>query len=666
MMSHGNPHSATSLTATNGKLVEGSKEQIHLANATGPLLPVRINGGSSIKEKQSLVKKLGTSSTAFIGPVCRPPKPVQRPPKPKKVKRLPKNNIEETLSEFYKELEEIEPSDYPDGLNPVDITHNPPTVKYGPSASHDWNKPNHMTRPHWHDNEPYQPRRPITSGPNYGPDSYGPYFQSCENHWQPPPPFHCQPYPMFHRPPHSLPPPPPIPGLPPPPPAGHQYHPKEDCSQKVPPSHRFPAPDGYSKSFDLGVHGFPSHNSNRDGGSYGWHGDRIGQQSFPQHGSSEWQQRFDRGPVPRQQENNHQQPEDTTSNYDPSLVLILMRGAPGSGKSTRARELLSTGSNGLVLSTDDYFSQENGYLYDPGLLGEAHNWNQIRVGMFLKDSWRFAGPIFNVDCVSSPSSVLTSIQFPHSLCLAEPDSEMSFSVLHMKGCHPVIEPSADHSGSHVKWHVSSLSPVGPIVQSKQPVEHHGVVLVYKERTGSNSYSFHLPGHQQLLRHQGHLERGSLLKRSYLKVEKPPTCKLDERRYRLTSEPEEISALRKRSYSTSEEETRKKKPRWEDVSDGVRTELSPKQLMQVAKSLGKEWKQVSIICLGLTLKHVEDIQASEDDVLMQRFKVLERWKADRPKGQATAVHLLHCLQELDDLPNEVSQTLQDMMDSKDDK
>ncbi|KAJ7984031.1 hypothetical protein DPEC_G00367590, partial [Dallia pectoralis] len=356
------------------------------------------------------------------------------------------------------------------------------------------------------------------------------------------------------------------------------------------------------------------------------------------------------------------------------------------------------------------------------------SWSKF--GMFLKDSWRFAGPIFNVDCVNSPSSVLTSIQFPHSLCLAEPDSEMSFSVLHMKGCHPVIEPSADHSGSHVKWHVSSLSPVGPIVQSKQPVEHHGVVLVYKERTGSNSYSFRIylaTNSSSDIKDIWKEVRCS--KRSYLKVEKPPTCKLDERRYRLTSEPEgDISPAdlqftlavtklkgyfeaffeqpppfklslvetetdqsvwsatiregdcvdnaeeksrkqikaRKRSYSTSEEETRKKKPRWEDVSDGVRTELSPKQLMQVAKSLGKEWKQVSIICLGLTLKHVEDIQASEDDVLMQRFKVLERWKADRPKGQATAVHLLHCLQELDDLPNEVSQTLQDMMDSKDDK
>uniref|UniRef100_A0A674A0G8 NEDD4 binding protein 2-like 2 n=1 Tax=Salmo trutta TaxID=8032 RepID=A0A674A0G8_SALTR len=43
-----------------------------------------------------------------------------------------------------------------------------------------------------------------------------------------------------------------------------------------------------------------------------------------------------------------------------------------------SRELLSTGSSGQVLSTDDYFSQEEGYCYDPSLLGAAHHWNQNR------------------------------------------------------------------------------------------------------------------------------------------------------------------------------------------------------------------------------------------------------------------------------------------------
>ncbi|KAM9441953.1 uncharacterized protein ACWYII_014239 isoform 2-T2 [Salvelinus alpinus] len=357
------------------------------------------------------------------------------------------------------------------------------------------------------------------------------------------------------------------------------------------------------------------------------------------------------------------------------------------------------------------------------------SWSKF--GMFLRDSWRFAGPIFNVDCVNSPSSILTSIQFPHFLCLADPDSEMTFSVLHMKDSCPVIEPSVDHSGSHVKWRVSSLSPVGPIVQSSKSVEHHGVVLVFKELALNNSYSFRIylaTNNSSDIKDIGKEVRCA--NKRYLKVEKPPTCKLDERRYRLMSEPEgdispadlpftlavtklkgyfevffeqpppfkislvetesdqtvwsatiregdcvdntvekprKLTDNRKRSTSTSEEELPKKRRRCADESDGVRTvqvpDVSSKQLMQVAKRQGKEWKQVAIGCLDLSSKELDDIQASEEDVIMQRFKALERWKTGRSNGQATVTHLLMSLQELDDLPNEVLKTLQDMMDNK---
>lgn len=42
------------------------------------------------------------------------------------------------------------------------------------------------------------------------------------------------------------------------------------------------------------------------------------------------------------------------------------------------RELLSSGPNGLILSTDDYFFQDNRYEFDSALLGDAHDWNQNR------------------------------------------------------------------------------------------------------------------------------------------------------------------------------------------------------------------------------------------------------------------------------------------------
>ncbi|TRY87582.1 hypothetical protein DNTS_005975 [Danionella cerebrum] len=59
---------------------------------------------------------------------------------------------------------------------------------------------------------------------------------------------------------------------------------------------------------------------------------------------------------------SHWEQQDHFNQFTNSpLVLILLRGVPGSGKSTLGRELLSTGSNGVILSTDDYFVEKNGY-----------------------------------------------------------------------------------------------------------------------------------------------------------------------------------------------------------------------------------------------------------------------------------------------------------------
>lgn len=86
------------------------------------------------------------------------------------------------------------------------------------------------------------------------------------------------------------------------------------------------------------------------------------------------------------------------------------------------------------------------------------------------------------------------------------------------------------------------------------------------------------------------------------------------------------------------------------------DMSDKQLLQVAKRLGKEWKQVAIF-LDLNSRELDEIQAVEKDVTMQKLKMLVEWKNRRRAGEATAHHLWKSLEELDDLPNEVHQTLQ---------
>lgn len=55
-------------------------------------------------------------------------------------------------------------------------------------------------------------------------------------------------------------------------------------------------------------------------------------------------------------------------------IAYIMRGVPGSGKSTIAARL--AGDNGVIHSTDQYFMVDGVYVYDPTKLQECHTKNQ--------------------------------------------------------------------------------------------------------------------------------------------------------------------------------------------------------------------------------------------------------------------------------------------------
>ncbi|CAF2873529.1 unnamed protein product [Rotaria sp. Silwood2] len=66
-------------------------------------------------------------------------------------------------------------------------------------------------------------------------------------------------------------------------------------------------------------------------------------------------------------------------------LLIIMRGCPGSGKSTLAKSL-KHGYNGLILSADDYFADNNlnKYIFDSNKLDEAHRYTSRQASVALK------------------------------------------------------------------------------------------------------------------------------------------------------------------------------------------------------------------------------------------------------------------------------------------
>ncbi|KAJ3583534.1 hypothetical protein NHX12_017061 [Muraenolepis orangiensis] len=97
---------------------------------------------------------------------------------------------------------------------------------------------------------------------------------------------------------------------------------------------------------------------------------------------------------------------------------------------------------------------------------------------------------------------------------------------------------------------------------------------------------------------------------------------------------------------------------EDVRRGK--DLSNKQLLRVAETLGQEWEQAAIY-LELKITDLDNIKAERPtNVSMQKMKMLALWKNRRPRGEATAQHLLNGLEDLKDLSCEARQILEDMM------
>jgi predicted kinase len=67
-----------------------------------------------------------------------------------------------------------------------------------------------------------------------------------------------------------------------------------------------------------------------------------------------------------------------------SNILFIIRGVPGSGKSSLAEHLWSSY---VICEADKYFyDKEGNYNFDATKLGEAHKWCQSQVEIMMKDN----------------------------------------------------------------------------------------------------------------------------------------------------------------------------------------------------------------------------------------------------------------------------------------
>ncbi|XP_053419155.1 NEDD4-binding protein 2-like 1 isoform X7 [Nycticebus coucang] len=135
-------------------------------------------------------------------------------------------------------------------------------------------------------------------------------------------------------------------------------------------------------------------------------------------------------PPPQQQQRAGPPPPRGTPPRRFRKHLYLLRGLPGSGKTTLARQLQHDFPRALIFSTDDFFFREDGaYEFNPDFLEEAHEWNQKRARKAMRNG---ISPIIidntNLHAWEMKPYAVMALENNYEVIFREPDTRWKFNV----------------------------------------------------------------------------------------------------------------------------------------------------------------------------------------------------------------------------------------------
>ncbi|XP_066032082.1 NEDD4-binding protein 2-like 1 isoform X2 [Chamaea fasciata] len=152
--------------------------------------------------------------------------------------------------------------------------------------------------------------------------------------------------------------------------------------------------------------------------------------------------------------------------------LVLLRGLPGAGKSTLARQLKRDHPSAVVLSTDDFFVENGVYIFEPDFLEDAHKWNQKRARKAMKNG---KSPVIidntNIHAWEMKPYVMMAHENRYEVTFQEPDTPWKFNVqeLTRRNIHHVPREKIQRMKEQYEHNVTFHS----VLQSEKPSRDEG-------------------------------------------------------------------------------------------------------------------------------------------------------------------------------------------------